>query len=328
MTLNSWQHIAVSRVSGSTKLFINGTQSGSTYADSRNHGALPLTIGRDASSGATTYVKGYMSNIRVIKGTGLYSANFTTPTAPLTAVANTSLLTAQYSTLFDASTNHLVVTNNGAAPAVATNLFDAPNNLKNYSAKFNGSTQTLTVPSNASWTFAGTFTIEGWFQWTSTPVAGTFFGYQAAGGLCFYINATSLTLSPNIFGSGNVFTTSFVPAVNTWYHIALTRNSSNLMTFYVNGASVGSATTASSYTQGALTVGNATGFAGYMSNIRITNTNVYTAAFTPSATPLLPVSGTSLLTLQTNRIYDSGPNQFTLTNNGSTTMSYLSPFSI
>jgi hypothetical protein len=54
---------------------------------------------------------------------------------------------------------------------------------------------------------------------------------------------------------------------------------------------------------------------------------MYTSNFTPSATPLLPVANTVLLTLQSNRIYDAGPNQFSITNTGSTKMAYLSPFS-
>jgi hypothetical protein len=59
-----------------------------------------------ASGNAGQNFPGYISNLRVVKGTGVYTGIFTPPTAPLSAIANTSLLTAQYAELFDASTNH------------------------------------------------------------------------------------------------------------------------------------------------------------------------------------------------------------------------------
>lgn len=331
MTLNSWQHIAVSRVSGNTKLFINGTQSGSTYADSRSHETLPLTIGKD--SAGSTYVTGYMSNIRVIKGTGLYSANSTITTAPLTAVANTSLLTAQYAELFDASTNYLVVTNTGAARAVATNLFAAPNNLKNYSGKFNGSNQWVEVPGTHT-IFAATsenFTIEAWVYLRSLPSNSMVCGWNKSGFDYFSISPSNASLNMN-----NTYNSvmNFSFATNTWYHVAFSRTS-NIVKGFVNGNLLftGSSDSAQ-FGDGTVLFGIGRWyttpnyyFPGYISNFRfLKGTGLYTSAFTPSATPLLPAANTTLLTLQTNRIYDSGPKQFTISSNGSTTMSYLSPF--
>ena len=333
MTPNSWQHIAVSRVSGNSRLFINGSQSGSTYADSGNHATLPLTIGKDSAPGGTTYSTGYMSNIRVVKGTGLYSANSTISTAPLTAVANTSLLTAQYAELFDASSNHLTVTNNGAAPAVATNLFAGQNGLKNYSGKFNGSNQWVEIVANHN-IFAATsenFTIEAWVYMTSLPTHSMVCGWNKSGYDYFEITPTSAGLNMN-----NTYNTvmSFSFATNTWYHVAFSRTS-NIVKGFVNGNLLftGSSDSAQ-FGDGTVTFGVGRWyttpnyyFPGYISNFRfIKGTGLYTSTFTPSATPLLPVANTTLLTLQTNRIYDSGPKQYTITNNGSTTMAYLSPF--
>jgi hypothetical protein len=98
------------------------------------------------------------------------------------------------------------------------------------------------------------------------------------------------------------------------------------MTLYANGVSVGTATTSAAYTQGALTIGNATTFAGYISNIRLTNTNVYTGAFTPSTTPLKAITGTSLLTAQYNTLFDASPNKFAITKTGSPDMAPVYPF--
>jgi len=64
---------------------------------------------------AGQYFPGYISNFRLVNGTCLYPSGttFTPPTAPLTAVTNTALLTLQNSTIIDNSTNAFTITNNG-----------------------------------------------------------------------------------------------------------------------------------------------------------------------------------------------------------------------
>jgi len=85
----SWHHIALTRASGSTKLFVDGVQDGSTYSDSTsylNPADRPL-IGQSGGStnlAADTFFKGYISNLRVCAGHAVYTANFTPPTSPLT----------------------------------------------------------------------------------------------------------------------------------------------------------------------------------------------------------------------------------------------------
>lgn len=111
-TINTWAHIAITRSGTSTKLFFNGTQVGSTYSDSTNYlvGVSSPYIGSGSSPSA--YLPGYISNFRVVKGTAVYTANFTPPTAPLTAISGTSLLLNFVSGAYlaDGSTN-------GFAPA-------------------------------------------------------------------------------------------------------------------------------------------------------------------------------------------------------------------
>jgi hypothetical protein len=75
-----WTHVAVARSSGSTKMFMNGVQVGSTYADTNNYSAAPVTMGKD--SGGSTYVTGFMSDIRVTKGYARYTTTFTPPIKP------------------------------------------------------------------------------------------------------------------------------------------------------------------------------------------------------------------------------------------------------
>lgn len=82
-----WVHIALCRSAGSTKLFLNGAQVGSTYADTQTwSSAMQFTSGRDP--GGTTYVTGYISNIRYTIGYGLYTTTFVPPKV-MTAVTGT-----------------------------------------------------------------------------------------------------------------------------------------------------------------------------------------------------------------------------------------------
>jgi hypothetical protein len=76
-----WTHIAICRASGSTKMFINGTQSGSTYTDSNNYLVAPITIGEMNDGYGAGNFNGYMDDLRITKGYARYTANFTPPTA-------------------------------------------------------------------------------------------------------------------------------------------------------------------------------------------------------------------------------------------------------
>ena len=126
--LNTWVQFAISRISGQTSVYQNGTQIGSTYADTNNinDSSSVLSIGRDMVATPNTYFPGYISNFRIIKGTGIYTGNFTTPTKPLTAVTNTVLLLSMGNTPFiNTSTTSVTVTNVGTVPLVDSSPFPA-----------------------------------------------------------------------------------------------------------------------------------------------------------------------------------------------------------
>ena len=82
---NSWHHIAIARQSGSTKLYVNGIQEGSTYSDSNSYVAKlnrPIIGGEGPNPGNNPF-GGYISNLRVCKGHAVYTANFEPPTSEL-----------------------------------------------------------------------------------------------------------------------------------------------------------------------------------------------------------------------------------------------------
>jgi hypothetical protein len=112
ITAGSWIHVAVARSGSTQKIFVNGVAlSTETVSGTIGQNATAY-IGRRVD--ATNYVNGYISNLRVVKGTAVYTSNFTPSTAPLTAISGTVLLTCQANGFVDASTNAYTITNNNA----------------------------------------------------------------------------------------------------------------------------------------------------------------------------------------------------------------------
>lgn len=130
----SWFHFAICRNSTNTRMFINGTQEGSTWTDTTNYsiGTPGPTFFADTGNGYPW--TGNASNVRVVKGVALYTSNFAVPTAPLTAVSGTSLLlnTVSGSYLTDGSTNAYNPTVVGGSPVWnASSPFPTGAGLKN-----------------------------------------------------------------------------------------------------------------------------------------------------------------------------------------------------
>lgn len=81
---NTWYHVAVSRASGNIRLFVNGTQVGSTTADAGtiDTSTYFLAIARlRTSTSWTNALTGNIDDLRITKGVGRYTANFTAPAA-------------------------------------------------------------------------------------------------------------------------------------------------------------------------------------------------------------------------------------------------------
>lgn len=83
--LNVWLHIAISRISGQTSVYKNGTKLGSTYADTNNISDITsvLNIGQESTPSSGSYFPGYITSFRICKGLGVYTGNFTAPTGKL-----------------------------------------------------------------------------------------------------------------------------------------------------------------------------------------------------------------------------------------------------
>jgi hypothetical protein len=124
ITLNDWNHVALTRNSGTVTLWVNGV-SGGTQSNSSDLTQQRVLIGGDGL-GTALNLTGNISNLRMVKGTAVYTAPFTPPTAPLTAISGTQLLLTtpnDANFLVDGSTNNFTVTNNGAVASSALTPF-------------------------------------------------------------------------------------------------------------------------------------------------------------------------------------------------------------
>ena len=122
ISTGQWYHIAVARSSGTTKMFKNGTQIGSDYSDSNNYTSSVLELGQRSVSDGLEF-NGKLSNVRVVLGTALYTANFDVPTAPLTAISGTELLICTDNNLLDEGPNNISFTVKGNATPSASSPF-------------------------------------------------------------------------------------------------------------------------------------------------------------------------------------------------------------
>jgi len=125
ITAGVWSHVALTRSGTTARIFINGILSASATL-SNNFTDQVFTIGAPVGGGSQLF-NGQISNVRLVKGTAVYTANFVPPTSALTAISGTSLLTLQSSTVIDNSTNAFSLTNNGTVVTATATPFGNPN---------------------------------------------------------------------------------------------------------------------------------------------------------------------------------------------------------
>lgn len=332
--LNTWNHIAYLYLSGiGVGIFWNGVQIGTfqSFGGTVFNSSSAMQIGaRVGSAGAGYYLNGYLSNMRLVNAPG--GSYSWPPTAPITAISGTTLLTLQSAAFTDNSTTNAVFTPVGSPLVTGNNPFQAGY----YSNYFDGSGDYLTAPTNAVFGYGtGDFTIEFWMYLTGTPDQTIFSNLTSASSTNPHIYYSAGTIRYYTASADRITSSTIVP--NRWYHVALSRASGSTKMF-VNGVQAGSTyadsnnygTTAplglATYWSGGSPATTGT-FTGYLSNVRVVKgTAVYTSAFTPPTVPLTEISGTSVLTCQANRLIDSSTNALTLTKAGDTSVASFDPF--
>lgn len=286
---NVWTHIAVCRTSGSTRMFINGAQSGSTYSDAISYIDSPIRMGSFSDGAGAGYLHGSISNLRIIKGTALYTSTFTPPLAPLTNITNTSLLLkGENAAIYDTSAKTNLITVGNSATMVSVNKYGGS------SIGLNGTTDYI-YSTGIPQLQGGPFTVEAWLYPTQVSVGKFIFtqvestsDWNATG---YSFDCSTNTAYPNFelkTGAGT-FTAvlSSIPLIaNTWQHVAWCYDGTTARIF-VNGIQ-GAATAVShaANTAGTSIIGAGNGvsapFAGYIDDLRVTKGSArYQSGFVP-----------------------------------------------
>lgn len=320
---NQWTHICVTRNGSTFTGYKNGTSVfTSTSALGIQDQTAPVTIGRHYNSSAQDF-NGYVSNARIVVGS-VITPSAGGPTAPLTAVTNTVLLTCQSNRFIDNSANAFTVTPTGTPSVQRFNPFGASTaystSVIGGSGYFDGDGDYLTVPDDVQFTLTtSNYTMEMWVYPTTFSSLNVPFSYGWTSGsgtrLIVFIQNTDGTYQIYFNGSSNTFTTTNTVKLNAWNHLALVRNGSNF-NFYINGVSSASATNSFSYSDSSFPIvigsswSGSTGqyfYTGYISDVRIcVGVAIYTSGFTPPTAPLTATNTPALLCNMTNgAIYDN-----------------------
>lgn len=77
LVANRWQRIAVSRISGVTRMFVDGVKVGSNYTDTANYLQSRVVFGASSFTLGSSPYDGWMDEFRITKGVGRYLNNYT-----------------------------------------------------------------------------------------------------------------------------------------------------------------------------------------------------------------------------------------------------------
>ena len=319
VTTNQWQFVEVTRTSGDWRIFLNGTSVAGPTTNTTNFSSnSPVVIG-DSVAGSQVF-NGYMSNVRILKGTG--GTTSTVPTAPLTAIANTSLLTCQSNRFIDNSSNNFTITRNGDTRVVAFSPF-APTAAYTTAAVggsgyFDGTGDYLTWGPGSGAAFGtSAFCVEMWFYPTGSIASAYLIDARNASqtntwSFAFGYSGTSSRIEWANNGTviANGGTTNIIS--NAWNHIVYCRSGTgaNQASMFINGVRQANITDSTNYSTSPTTsyIGarfSAADFVtGYLSSIRIVNgSQVYDpslSTLTVPTAPLTAITNTSTLLNYTN----------------------------
>ena len=227
LTTDAWQHVAVTRSGTAIKAFVNGTEViSSTLSGALMTNTQIAVIGTDFAYD----LDGKISNLRVVKGTALYTSNFTPPSRTLEPIENTVLLTCQGQNIKDASSSAHTITVNGDAKAT----------IVSSSFEFDGTDDYILLDSGLG---IGTddFAISVWVKFDSVSGASGSANYRTvlssySGGLG-YIFGLWISGNPVFehYMDGTSYKGNTTIVAGTWYNMVSTRLSGDLY-LYLNGS--------------------------------------------------------------------------------------------
>ena len=323
--VNRWNHVAAVYNGTNTDLYLNGVASG--RAQSTNFGensSDDVRIGSVRRLSSIHYSECSISDVRIVKGTAVYSGNFTPPTGPLTTTGGTYPSTTNVNTSITASNTSLLIKGIDASiidksqgsnlklegsVAGSTNQVRSGAWVNTKTMKFDSVDDLINL--NGVLDLSQACTWEAWVYFDNHPDASGFmhmfqsasysstdppFGirFKTTGGM--KINFVLYTTS----GNHEVSSPNAI-SLDTWYHLAFSRTSSGVYNVYIDGTRYSTFTESATYQSAGdvMVIGNSgTGSTparyldGYMQDIRITQGLArYTAADETSNIPSAPLEG-------------------------------------
>lgn len=279
---NTWCHLALVRYgtgSGNVKLYINGVADATTRTTNAT-ATCPQNPALGATPSNTSTIVRHVSNTkitdaRIVKGTALYTSNFTPPTQPLAAITSTKLLVSgQGAKVFDKSQTVNLALYGGATGHATTKIANA------FSVEFDGADDYISLNNQGIANF-GTedFTAECWFNPDDIGNYRNIMGTRINSG-----DNTAWSIAFDATGKIYVYSNAFIVSSgtgvispNTWYYVSYSRDGANhrlhLGTSTVS--QVATATTVRNYTADNFAIGRhaysaSEYFNGNIQNLRIT----------------------------------------------------------
>ena len=120
---NAWHHMAVVRSSNTIKIYVDGTVDSTTVSNSSTFTGF-IRLGAEFYNGsATIRSRMHMSNFRIVKGTALYTSNFTPPNTRLESITGTEVLCCQSSgNILQEATGKTIVAERAANALTSSNV--------------------------------------------------------------------------------------------------------------------------------------------------------------------------------------------------------------
>lgn len=301
ITSNSWNHFAVTRNGSNVKIFLNGTQVGSTgtfgtQINPTDFTGIGVNVNNYPGGNLGSFWAGYLDEIRV-SDISRYDSNFTTTTTAFTNDDNTVLLIHGDTDIKD---------DGGDRSAVVLTAYNDVE-ISTDNSKFGGSS--MYSPGGTQMASAdyiegtlnhdigtGDFTVEWWTKWETTGATNMFsltdtslnVGFEMRldnpANWRFYEHANGGSTFNLVLQSSNQI---YAYQAN-WNHFAWVRSGTTI-TVYVNGVAAATTGTYSTDLRDATVLhvgaGIKTGYAsmvGYMDEVRVSNIARYTSNFTPS----------------------------------------------
>ena len=325
VSLYEWHHVAISRASGTKRVFLDGLLV-KEISETEAYTGTYMTVGGYYSTGYL--MNGYISDFHYIKGTAKYTASFTPSLEKVTAHSNTKLLTCRSNRFIDESASPHAITMNGNAIISTLSPLTIPdewNSGDDGSVWFEGGqTNFLSLPAIAVGT--NTYEVSGWFWdetasgWGTILTLGAISASSPYAGIRMDASRGEGVRPPAFFndsGGGGAWECEIADTVtstkNAWTHFVFSRNASNECKMFLNGVQKGSTITNTASIPNTATNyigkgGSANqSFYGYLADFRIqVGGTPITANFTPPTSASTVDSNTKLkLKFEQAGVFDS-----------------------